>query len=112
MNVCTEYVSILVLSTRLRLGLPCGLFPSSFPFNNLYALVEMGKNTSTVIPANRKRQWKGNPVVSDDTVMYDYGPSATLTTDSLHYQLQIRPFLREGAPRRREDNCPAKEGKK
>jgi hypothetical protein len=29
--------------------------------------VEAGKNTSTVIPASRKRQQKGNPVVSGET---------------------------------------------
>jgi hypothetical protein len=33
--------------------------------------VEVGKNTSTVIPASRKRQRKGNPVVSDETVPAD-----------------------------------------
>jgi hypothetical protein len=31
--------------------------------------VEAGRNTSTVIPASRKRRRKGNPVVSDETVM-------------------------------------------
>jgi hypothetical protein len=29
--------------------------------------VEAGKNTSTVIPANRKRRQKRNPVVSGET---------------------------------------------
>jgi hypothetical protein len=29
--------------------------------------VEAGKNTSTVIPASRKRQQKGNPEVSGET---------------------------------------------
>jgi hypothetical protein len=33
--------------------------------------VEAGKNTSTVIPANRKRGQKGNPVVSGETVPVD-----------------------------------------
>jgi hypothetical protein len=33
--------------------------------------VEAGKNTSTVIPASRKRQQKGNPVVSGETVPAD-----------------------------------------
>jgi hypothetical protein len=60
--------------------------------------VETGKNISTVIPAGRKRRWKGNPVVSHETVMYGYESSATLTTDRLHYRLQIRPLVREGAP--------------
>jgi hypothetical protein len=54
--------------------------------------VEAGKNTSTVIPASRKRRRKGNPV---ETVMYGYEPSATLTTDRLHYKLQTRPLVRE-----------------
>jgi hypothetical protein len=72
-----------------------------------------GKNTSTVIIlyptelistvtlASRKRRRKGNPVVSDETLMYRYESSATLTTDRLYYKLQTRPLLREGAPRRR-----------
>jgi hypothetical protein len=30
--------------------------------------VEAGKNTSTVIPASRKRRREGNPVVSGETV--------------------------------------------
>jgi hypothetical protein len=63
--------------------------------------VEAGKNTSTVIPVSRKRRRKGNPVVSDETVMYGYESSATLTTDRLQYKLQTRPLVREGAPRRR-----------
>jgi hypothetical protein len=46
--------------------------------------VEAGKNTSTVIPASRKRRQKGNLVVSDETVMYGYETSATLTTERLH----------------------------
>jgi hypothetical protein len=31
---------------------------------------EAGDNTSTVIPASRKRRRKGNPVVSDETLVY------------------------------------------
>jgi hypothetical protein len=62
--------------------------------------VQAGKNTSTVIPANRKRRRKGNPIVSDETAMYSYETSATLTTDRLHYKLQTHPHVREGAPRR------------
>jgi hypothetical protein len=57
------------------------------------------KNTSTVIPANRKRRWKGNPEVSDHTITYCYESSATLTTDTLHCKLQTRPLVREGAQR-------------
>jgi hypothetical protein len=57
--------------------------------------VEAGKNSSTVIPASRKRRRKGNPVVSDETVMYGYESLATLTTDRLHYKLQSRPLVRE-----------------
>jgi hypothetical protein len=34
--------------------------------------------------------------VSDETVMYGYESSATLTTDRLHYKLQTRPLVREG----------------
>jgi hypothetical protein len=33
--------------------------------------------------------------------MYGYESSATLTTDRLHYKLQTRPLVREGALRRR-----------
>jgi hypothetical protein len=43
--------------------------------------VEAGKNTSTVIPASRKRRREGNPVVSGEAVMYGYESSATLVTD-------------------------------
>jgi hypothetical protein len=59
--------------------------------------MEAGKNTSTVIPASCKRRWKGNPVVSDETVMYGYESSMTLTTDRLHYKLQTRPLVRRRA---------------
>jgi hypothetical protein len=62
---------------------------------------EAGKNTSVVIPASRKRRRKGNPVVAGETVMHGYESSTTLTTDRLHYKLQIRPLVREGAPRQR-----------
>jgi hypothetical protein len=57
--------------------------------------VEAGKNTSIVIPACRKRRRKGNPVVTDETVIYGYESSATLTTDRLHYKLQTRLLVRE-----------------
>jgi hypothetical protein len=40
------------------------------------------------------RRRKGNPVVSDETMMYGYESSATLTTDRLHYKLQTRPLVR------------------
>jgi hypothetical protein len=52
--------------------------------------VEADKNTSTIIPASCKRRQNGNPVVSDETVMYGYDSSATLTTDRLRYKLQTR----------------------
>jgi hypothetical protein len=74
--------------------------------------VEAGKNTSTVIPACRKRRQKGNPVVSDKTVMYGYESFATLTTDRLHYKLQTRPLVREGAPRRRAKQFSGKRKEK
>jgi hypothetical protein len=63
--------------------------------------VEASWNTSTVILASRKRRRKGNPVVSDEIVMYGYEFYATLTTDRLHYRLQTRTLVREGTPRRR-----------
>jgi hypothetical protein len=74
--------------------------------------VEAGKNTSTVIPAGRKRRRKGNPVVSDETVMYGYESSSTPATDRLHYKLQTRPLVKEGAPRRRAKKFSGKERKK
>jgi hypothetical protein len=40
--------------------------------------------------------------------MNGYGPSATLTTDRLHYKLQTRPLVKEGAPRRRARQLPGK----
>jgi hypothetical protein len=33
--------------------------------------VEAGKNTSTIIPASRKRRQNGNPVISGETVPAD-----------------------------------------
>jgi hypothetical protein len=74
--------------------------------------VEAGKNTSTVIPASRKRRRKGNPVVSDDTVMYGCESSAILTTDRLYYKLQTRPLVREGAQRRRAKQLSSKRKEK
>jgi hypothetical protein len=47
-------------------------------------------------PVSRKRRPKGNPVVSDETVMFGYESSATLATDRPHYKLQTRPLVREG----------------
>jgi hypothetical protein len=64
-----------------------------------HSRVEAGKNSCTVIPASRKKQRKGNPVLSDETVMYGYESSATLTTDRLQYKLQTRPLVKEGVPR-------------
>jgi hypothetical protein len=74
--------------------------------------VEAGKNTSTVIPAGRKRRRKGNPVVSNETEMYDFESSITLTTDRLHYKLQTRPLVREGAPRRTANKFSGKRKEK
>jgi hypothetical protein len=74
--------------------------------------VEVGKNTFTVIPASRKKRRKGNPVISDGTVMYGYESSATLNTDRLHYTLQIGPLVREGAPRQRAKQFSSKRKEK
>jgi hypothetical protein len=52
-------------------------------------------------PCESKRRRKGNPLVSDETEMHGYESSATLATDRLHYKLQTRPLVREGASRRR-----------
>jgi hypothetical protein len=52
-------------------------------------------------PASRKRRRKGNAVVSDETAIYGYKSSATLTTARLNYKLQTRPLVREDAPRQR-----------
>jgi hypothetical protein len=40
--------------------------------------VEAGKNTSTVFLVIRKRRRKGNPGVSDETIMYGYESSGLL----------------------------------
>jgi hypothetical protein len=74
--------------------------------------VKVGWNTSTVILASRKRRRKGNPAVSNETVMYGYESSGTLTTDRLHYKLQTRPVFREGAPRRRANQFSGKRKEK
>jgi hypothetical protein len=57
----------------------------------------------TVIPASRKWRQKGSPVVSDETVMYGYEPSATLATDRLHYKLQTRPLVGEVLPKAKSE---------
>jgi hypothetical protein len=59
---------------------------------------------------SRKRRQKGHLVVSDETVIYGYESSVTLTIDRLNY----RPVLSsEWAPQDEEQsNYPAKEGKK
>jgi hypothetical protein len=74
--------------------------------------VEAGKNISTVIPASRKRRRKGNPVVSDETVICGYESSATLTTNRL--TTNYRPVLSsDRAPQDEEQsNFPVKERKK
>jgi hypothetical protein len=58
--------------------------------------VEVGRNTSTIIPVSHKRRVR----VSNETVMYGYEFSVTLTIDRLHNNLQTRPLVRQGAPRR------------
>jgi hypothetical protein len=74
--------------------------------------VEAGKNTSTEIPASRKRRRKETPVVSNETVMYGYESSATLTTDRLHYKLQNSLLVREAPQDEEQSNFQAKERKK
>jgi hypothetical protein len=44
--------------------------------------------------------------------MHGYDSSVTLITDRLHYRLQTRPLVREGAQDEEQSNCPAKESKK
>jgi hypothetical protein len=41
---------------------------------------------------------KGTELVSDETVMYGYVSSATLTSDRLLCNLQTHPLVRECAP--------------
>jgi hypothetical protein len=69
--------------------------------------VQAGKNTSTVIPASCKRPQKGNPVVSEETVMYGCESSATLTTDRLHYN--YRPVLSSEKASQDEEQSNCKE---
>jgi hypothetical protein len=45
-------------------------------------------------------------------VIYGYVSSATLTTNRLHYKLQTRPLIREGAPRRRAKQLSGKRREK
>jgi hypothetical protein len=73
---------------------------------------EAGKITSTVIPVSRKRRRKDNPVISDETVMYGYEASTTLSIDRLHYKLQPCLLVREGAPRRRAKQFSGKRKEK
>jgi hypothetical protein len=44
--------------------------------------------------------------------MYGFESSATLTTDRLHYKLQTRPLVREGAQKRRAKQFSGKRKKK
>jgi hypothetical protein len=96
----------------------CGPCPSLWKYTVLtkrdrrHPSVGAGKNTSKVIPASRKRRRKGNPVVSDETVMYGYESSTILTTDRLHYKLQTRPLVTGGAPRRRAKEFSGKRKEK
>jgi hypothetical protein len=73
--------------------------------------VEASKNTSTIKLASRKRRRKGNPVVSDEIVMFGYESYVTLTTDRLHYKLQVLSSEKvlQGE---KQSNFPAKERKK
>jgi hypothetical protein len=73
--------------------------------------VEAGKNTSTVIPARSKRRRKGNPVVSDEMIMFGYESSATLTTYRLHYKLQTN-YINSTQLRARHPCVPLKTGEK
>jgi hypothetical protein len=97
----------------VRLGrcLATGLY-ATVRWEAISTRVEAGKNTSTVIPASRKRRQSGNPVVSDEILMYGYESPATLTTDRLHCKLQTRPLVREGTPRRRAKQLSGKRREK
>jgi hypothetical protein len=44
--------------------------------------------------------------------MYGYESSVTLTTERLHYKLQTRPLIREGAPRFRAKQLSRKSKEK
>jgi hypothetical protein len=93
-------------------GGPCQEVISGRFIEQDFPRVEAGKNTSIVIPVSRKRRQKGNPVVSDETVMYVYETSATLTTDRLHYKLQTCSLVRKNAPRRRAKQFSSKRKEK
>jgi hypothetical protein len=65
--------------------------------------VEAGDNTSTAVPASRKRRRRGN-TVSDETVMYGYWSSVTWPVSDC--KLQTRPLVREGAlQEEQQSNC-------
>jgi hypothetical protein len=57
-------------------------------------------------------RWKGNSVVSDETVMYGHESTANVTTDRVHYKLQARSLVREGTPRRRVNQFSGKRKEK
>jgi hypothetical protein len=50
--------------------------------------------------------------VSDETVIYGYGPCATLTSDRLHCKLQTRPLVRDGALHDETRTCQTEENLK
>jgi hypothetical protein len=58
--------------------------------------VEAGYNTSTVVPASRKRRQKGN-TVSDETAKYGYWSFNDLTNECKHSKLQTHVLVREDA---------------
>jgi hypothetical protein len=51
--------------------------------------VEAGKNTSTVIPASRKRQQKGIPVVSGETA----SPPKRRLMRTYHWISLFKPYI-------------------
>ena len=63
----TSRISILILSTHLRLGLPIGLFPSGFPTKTLYTkiLIKLRRvpfRLCTQLPAYRTSRPTGNTI--------------------------------------------------
>jgi hypothetical protein len=75
---------------------------NSDQWNNDSPRVEAGYSISTVIPASRKRRWKEKPVVLDETVMYGYESSATLTTDRLQTEGAARQRANQFSGKRKE----------
>jgi hypothetical protein len=112
-HATSQFLTVYFLVTSLLLSLVSGAYladvhisDSSIP-TGIWSQVPQGHSIPRHIDLTVSRKVnststsKGDPVVSDEKVVYGYESSITLATDRFHYKLQTSPLIREGAPRRR-----------